>query len=204
MGLLYILGATHMLMVEPLIMHTPRGVRVRGDASSCCGMLGLRVPAVPVGAAEAARALSWCRMSRKLNGTVAQVTLTPAGQATGITAPVSSCMSTSMRTRRCASRIRSRSAPRRMSRICGCRSSPAATGRSTCTRTCNRARGPSSTGRMGSSTTRPAATEADLDRRRHRHHAVPELDPRLAGRRARPRDRFLLHHHGAGGGALPG
>jgi predicted ferric reductase len=154
MGLLYIVGATHMLMTEPLILHTPV-VFAYVESIIALGVL-----------AYLYRQFLWERLKRrapfavkevrKLNGTVAQVTLSrrPGRSPTG---PDNSYTCISMPTRRCASRIRSPSARRRTSRTCGCRSSPAATGRSTCTRSCRRARGPSSTGHMGSSTTRRAA-----------------------------------------------
>ena len=78
MGLLYILGATHMLMTEPLIMHTPV-VFAYVETIIALGVL-----------AYAYRQLLWERLKRrepflvqdvrKLNGTVAQVTLTPQGK----------------------------------------------------------------------------------------------------------------------------
>ena len=73
---------------------------------------------------------------KKLNGTVAQVTLRGGRASRWRIAPGSSCTSISLPTRPSRSRTRSRSARRRMRAICGCRSRPAAIGPSTCTSIC--------------------------------------------------------------------
>jgi len=75
MGLLYIMGATHMLMTEPLILHTPV-VFAYVESIIALGVLSYLY-----------RQFLWERMKRrepfvvqdvrKLNGTVAQVTLRP-------------------------------------------------------------------------------------------------------------------------------
>jgi predicted ferric reductase len=68
MGLLYILGATHMLMTEPLIMHTPV-VFAYVETIIALGVLAYAYRQLLWERLK--RRASWCRMS-KLNGTVAQ------------------------------------------------------------------------------------------------------------------------------------